>query len=186
MAQDIINIFNEIQSKYKEYDLKLTAGGLTDVKGENTSDIDISLYHDQYNELQDVFKGSTKEVYPKERATIYSFPKGDYYTRDVNIYVTNDQKRIDMAMQHRKNELLLNQYPTLLSAAIVLKRLGESTESAWAKVLELKDHHHSNDNDNDNNENNWDPFELMARNDIESIAKKQEEKLLSIMNRLAK
>lgn len=54
MAKEIINIFNEIKNIYKEYKLplKLVFGGLVDAKGINTSDIDISLYHEDYNNLQ--------------------------------------------------------------------------------------------------------------------------------------
>ncbi|CAO3640696.1 unnamed protein product [Cunninghamella echinulata] len=158
MAKDIISIYNDIKHIYKDYNLKLTAGGLTDVKGINTSDVDISLYHTDYNHLDHVFKPSTKHYYPNENATIYSLLG---YPREVNIYATNDIQRVNMAMKHRQNELILNHYPNLLSAAIILKKLGESTESAWAKVLELK----------------GDPFEAMARDDIETIAKIQEDKV---------
>lgn len=56
----------------------------------------------------------------------------------------------------------------LLSSAIILKRLGETTESAWIKVLQLS----------------GDPYEIMARDNIEDIAKIQEEKIKLIIENI--
>ncbi|KAI9293062.1 hypothetical protein K502DRAFT_343453 [Neoconidiobolus thromboides FSU 785] len=163
MSEEITSIFNKIKSIYKEYDLNLVSGGLVDSKGK--SDVDISLYCEAYNTLHHVFKNSTATTYPDEKATIYSISG---YDREVNIFATSDINRVNIAIKHRNNELKLNKYPLLVSAAITLKRLGESTESAWMKVLEL----------------NGDPYQIMARDDIEDIAKIQEERLKMIMNKL--
>lgn len=167
MAKEIINIFNEIKNIYKEYKLplKLTSGGLVDAKGLNSSDVDISLYHEDYNNLQYIFKDSIVNNYADEKATIYTI-KG--FSREVNIYATNDVDKINMAVKHRDNELKLNKYSLLLSSAIILKRLGETTESSWIKVLQL----------------NGDPYEIMARDNIEDIAKIQEEKIKRIIENI--
>lgn len=167
MADNVSQIFSQVKSKYETHglDLELTAGGLCDVKGKGTSDVDISLFHNDYQNLRHIFTDSSIEHFPNERATIYSIPG---YAREVNIYATDDMKRVEMAMKHRQNELKLNKYPLLLAGAIVLKRLGESTESAWAKALNM----------------DGDVFEIMARDDIEDIARKEEEKLAKIMKNL--
>lgn len=160
MTKEIINIFNEIKNMYKDHNLQLelTSGGLCDVNGINTSDVDISLYHENYNNLECIFKNSIKKNYPDENATIYTIKN---FPREVNIYATDDIKKVEMEIKHRKNEIKLNKYTTLLSSAIIFKKLGETTESAWVKVLEL----------------DGDPYELMAREDIEDIAKIKEEKI---------
>lgn len=167
MAKEIINIFNEINNIYKEYKLplKLASGGLVDAKGINTSDIDISLYHEDYNNLQYIFKNSIVNNYHDENSTIYTI-KG--FSREVNIYATNNIDKINIAVKHRDNELKLNKYSLLLSSAIILKRLGETTESAWIKVLQLS----------------GDPYEIMARDNIEDIAKIQEEKIKLIIENI--
>lgn len=167
MAKEIINIFNEIKNIYKEYNLplELTSGGLIDANGLNSSDVDISLYHEDYNNLQYIFKDSIVNNYADEKATIYTI-KG--FSREVNIYATNDVDKINMAVKHRDNELKLNKYSLLLSSAIILKRLGETTESSWIKVLQL----------------NGDPYEIMARDNIEDIAKIQEEKIKRIIENI--
>ena len=169
MAKEIVNIFNEIKNIYKEYKLplKLTSGGLVDANGLNTSDIDISLYHEDYNNLQYIFKNSIVNNYPDEKATIYTI-KG--FSREVNIYATNNVDKINIAVKHRDNELRLNKYSLLLSSAIILKRLGETTESSWMKVLQLS----------------GDPYEIMARDNIEDIAKIQEEKIKHIIENINK
>ncbi len=167
MTKEIINIFNEIKNIYKEYNLplELTSGGLIDANGLNSSDVDISLYHEDYNNLQCIFKDSIVNNYPDEKATIYKI-KG--FSREVNIYATNNVDKVNMAVKHRDNELKLNKYSLLLSSAIILKRLGETTESSWMKVLQL----------------DGDPYEIMARDDIEDIAKIQEEKIKHIIENI--
>lgn len=172
MVKDVTEIFNSVKEKYKEHGLplQLTAGGLCDVKGEGTSDVDISLFHITYYDLDHIFIDSTVTHYPEERATIYSI-RG--FEREVNIYATDDMKRIEMAVKHRENELKLNQYPLLLSAAIVLKKLGESTEEAWVKALNLQ-------------QDGCNAFEIMARNNIVSIAKNEEDRLKALVAKLQK
>lgn len=100
MAKEIVNIFNEIKNIYKEYKLplKLTSGGLVDANGLNTSDIDISLYHEDYNNLQYIFKNSIVNNYPDEKATIYTI-KG--FSREVNIYATNNVDKINSCKTQR-------------------------------------------------------------------------------------
>ena len=54
-------ILRALNKKYPEYEFYLASGGLFDVKGKNTSDIDISLYHADYENLDHVFSGFTKK-----------------------------------------------------------------------------------------------------------------------------
>ena len=61
-----------------------------------------------------------------------------------NIYCTNDKKLAIRGTTHRRNELMLNKYPLLVSQAIMLKLNGLGTEPAWAKVLQLEETLRSN------------------------------------------
>lgn len=132
----IESVFEEFRKKYPKLDMKLASGGLADVKGKNTSDVDISLYCSNPEKMIDVFHDAKFVKKGKSgKHVIYSYI---YYGREVNVYCTNDLKLANRSLIHRRNELMLNNYPLLVSQAIYLKLNGNGTEPAWAKVLGLE------------------------------------------------
>ena len=108
----IENVFNKFIKKYPDLHLKLASGGLADVKGKNTSDVDITLYTKNFNILNDIFFDALSIIPKNNNVIIYSYK---YYGREVNIYCTNDKKLAVRGITHRRNELMLNKYPLLVS-----------------------------------------------------------------------
>ena len=128
------NIYKKFIKKYPNLDLKLASGGLTDVKGKNTSDVDITYYTNKLNDTSKIFCDALSVKNKNNNVIIYSYK---YYGREVNVYCTNNKDLAIRGVTHRRNELMLNKYPLLVSQAIMLKLEGYGTEPAWAKVLEL-------------------------------------------------
>lgn len=128
------NIYKKFIKKYPNLDLKLASGGLTDVKGKNTSDVDITYYTNKLNDTSKIFCDALSMKNKNNNVIIYSYK---YYGREVNVYCTNNKDLAIRGVTHRRNELMLNKYPLLVSQAIMLKLEGYGTEPAWAKVLEL-------------------------------------------------
>lgn len=158
-------VFNKFTKKYPDLDLKLASGGLPDVKGKNTSDVDITLYTENLSILNDIFFDALSNMPKNNNVIIYSYK---CYGREVNIYCTNDKKLAVRGYTHRRNELMLNKYPLLVSQAIMLKLNGLGTEQAWAKVLNLE----------------GDPYEAMLidEKNLEKIAIEINDKYENLIN----
>lgn len=106
------------------------SGGLPDARG--LSDVDISLYNRNYTDMLGQFPEGTSAEHKPGRS-IYSIPG---YERPVAVYVSNEIKRLNRALRHRRTELALaEQYPDLASEAYKVKQTGMGTEKAWASVL---------------------------------------------------
>ena len=162
-------VFDKFIKKYPDLDLKLASGGLADVKGKNTSDVDITLFTETFDHLSDIFFDALSILLKNGNVIIYSYK---YYGREVNIYCTNDKKLAIRGTTHRRNELMLNKYPLLVSQAIMLKLNGLGTEPAWAKVLQLE----------------GDPYEAMLIDEkkLEKIAVRINHKYEYLINGLTK
>ena len=163
------NIYKKFIKKYPNLDLKLASGGLTDVKGKNTSDVDITYYTNKLNNTSKIFNDALFVKNKNNNVIIYSYK---YYGREVNVYCTDNKDLAIRGVTHRRNELMLNKYPLLVSQAIMLKLEGYGTEPAWAKVLGLS----------------GDPYEAMLdkEENLEKIAISKNLKYKNIINNLQK
>lgn len=166
MPKSIITIFSELSNIYKLPNFYLASGGLSDIKGPGTSDVDIVFITDDYEKLDHIFKKAKKEPRPDKKRCYYTFKYGG---REVSICASNDRAAL-RSVTHRLNELMLNKFPLITACAINYKILGMKTEPAWATVLELT----------------GDPYDamMMEKNKLRQIAKKKEAKLAAIMKKL--
>ena len=83
------------------------------------------------------------------------------YGREINVYVTNDK---DRAVIHRRNELMLNEYPNIAMLAIYNKMENKKgTEPAYCLALGI-------------DIEKQDPYEflLMDKKNLRKIATKRE------------
>src|SRR5690348_3222940 len=99
-TKDIIRIFHEVQYKYCDLDLHLASGGLPDVNGK--SDVDISLFSENYADLDYIFEDELESV-KHDDVKPRKIYKLSGYSREVNIYATNDQKLANRGVKHREN-----------------------------------------------------------------------------------
>ena len=76
------NIYKKFIKKYPNLDLKLASGGLTDVKGKNTSDVDITYYTNKLNDTSKIFCDALSVKNKNNNVIIYSYK---YYGREVNV-----------------------------------------------------------------------------------------------------
>lgn len=164
-------IFSDLNKKFKLKNFYLASGGLSDVKGPGTSDVDIVYMVDNktnYSALDHLFPKSKKDVRPDKNRCYYLFKYGG---REVSVCASND-KTVMRSVTHRNNELMLNQFPLLTACAINNKLNGAKTEPAWATVLGLV----------------GDPYDalMMPKNKLKQIAKKKEQLLLNIYSGLNK
>lgn len=163
-------VFSKFIKKYPKLDLKLASGGLSDIKGPNTSDVDISFFCKNLEGSKNIFHDAVSIDKDKNKKWIvYTY---FLYGREVNVYCTNDKKLANRGLIHRRNEIMLNNYPLLAAQAIILKKNGHGTEPAWAKVLELP----------------GDPYEAMLASEksLEKKAKKINELYKKLISNLAK
>ena len=165
----IEKVFKKFIKKYPRLDLKLASGGLADIKGKNTSDVDITFYTEDLTNLSDIFIDALSVLHKNSNVIIYSYK---YFGREVNVYCTNDKNLAVRGTTHRRNELMLNKFPLLVSQAIMLKLNGLGTEPAWAKVLQLE----------------GDPYEAMLidEKNLEKIAIRINNKYENLINNLTK
>ena len=130
-------IFDKITKKYPNLNLLHSSGGLPDVKGIGTSDVDISFPQNSLdkNLLIPLFGAENCKLTEEGEGYLIISLLG--YEREVNVYVS---KRPENACIHRQHELWLNENcPDLVPQAYALKKFaGFSTEEAWAKVLGLE------------------------------------------------
>lgn len=127
-------IFNEVKKKYKlGSNAHLASGGLVDVKGPGKSDVDIVFITKDYEHLEKLFPGATKDPDSKHQRVFWIFKHGG---REVSICATNSDASMRSVI-HRRNEKMLNQFPLIKAAAIAYKMNGHSTEPAYAKALGL-------------------------------------------------
>lgn len=166
MPKSIKVVFENLRKKYKLNNFYLASGGLSDVKGPGTSDVDIVYFVDDYNNLDHLFPKSQKDPRPDKNRCYYLFISEG---RQVSICASND-KSVMRSITHRKNELMLNQFQMLTACAINYKLLGMKTEPAWATALEIS----------------GDPYEILARptKDLKKIASVKEKKLQQIYKNL--
>jgi hypothetical protein len=162
MVKSIERIFEELQKKFKLKKFYLASGGLPDIKGPGTSDVDIVYVVDNYTELDSVFPGAEKKHKPEKNRCYYSF---NYGSREVNICASDDEA-VMRSVTHRKNELMLNQFELLTACAILHKLSGMGTEPAWAAVLGLT----------------GDPYDamMMKTGDLKKLARTKENKLKTL------
>lgn len=141
MIKTIEAVYAEVKKKYKlKGNVHLASGGMVDVKGPGKSDVDIvymTKTKEEYMNLEHVFPSSKKEPREDKNRCYYHFNHGG---REVSICASNDPS-VMRSVTHRKNEILVNQYPHVLAAAIVLKLNGMKTEPAYCRALgiELKE-----------------------------------------------
>lgn len=158
--------FHKFINKYNNLNMKLASGGLMDVKG--ISDVDISLFHNDYEHLDHIFKNFSKKMDNKKPRVIYTTV---YLGREINIYVTNDKKLYTRALKHRDIELKLNKFENILTLAINYKLIGNKTEPSYCLALDIKTN---------------DPYEylLSSQKKILDIASKRNEILEKIKKKL--
>ena len=111
---------NEIFKQVKEVlprGVRHASGGLPDARG--VSDVDISLYRKNHNNLISQLPKGTKTK-NKKTHTIYTIPG---YDREVNLYATGDKTLYQRGLQHRNVELALGDG---------LKRPAES--EMWGRI----------------------------------------------------
>jgi hypothetical protein len=163
-----------VASMFNIPDVILVSGGLPDVKGENTSDVDLLIFADDHTGFETTFGDYLIQI----KAASESKPNRTIYTikipsnpREINIYVTSDKNQGLRVIKHRRNELMLNNYPNLQMVAIWLKRNGRNkdgtrldTEEAWAVALNL-------------HEDGIDPHETLLCDDLAEIAAAEEQAL---------
>jgi hypothetical protein len=138
MIKPIEKVWEELKKKHKfKKNVYLASGGLVDVKGIGTSDVDIvylTKTKEEYMSLDKEFPGSKKEVREDKNRCYYHFKHGG---RDVAVCASNDPNVL-RSVTHRKNEIMLNKFPHIVSAAIVYKLNGAKTEPAYCKALGLE------------------------------------------------
>eukprot|EP00123_Amoebidium_parasiticum_P022993 comp9965_c0_seq1/m.4856 comp9965_c0_seq1/g.4856 ORF comp9965_c0_seq1/g.4856 comp9965_c0_seq1/m.4856 type:complete len:177 (-) comp9965_c0_seq1:155-685(-) len=166
-SENIEEVYSKVCDRYPGWPFRLASGGLPDVKGPGTSDVDISLLTEEFASLENVFVGSTVKRDAKKSRIVYCLPG---FSREVNIYATSDPVLAERAVIHRQNELKLSKFQLLTAMAIAYKTEGLGTEAAWAKALGLT----------------GDPYENLLRSDLEEMARGAEGKILAYINALPK
>jgi hypothetical protein len=123
-------IFKIVKDTYPMLELHHSSGGLPDVKGKFTSDVDISCPHPNALEIIDLFPANSL-IETTQEYTIVSLLG---FKRPVNIYISPNP--LD-AVKHRQLELYLNlDFPDLVGQVYALKRYaGKTTEEAWCAVV---------------------------------------------------
>lgn len=170
---EIIEIYTKVLEKFPDIaDAKLASGGLPDVLGYSTSDVDLIIVTDKINGFENTFGNNLIQIKApsetKPYRCVYTI-RLEGYNRDINIYATTNPTNTN-AITHRDNEILLNQYQNLQQVAIWHKMFGKnangdslSTEEAWAVTLCLQ----------------GDPYDRMAQSNekIKAIADLMEPEL---------
>lgn len=169
MAKSINLIFEQLLKKFKLKKFYLASGGLSDIKGVGTSDVDIVYLVDKetdYMKLDYIFIGYVKKPRLDKNRCYYLTKIGG---REVSICASNDES-VMRSVTHRKAEVMLNNFPLITAQAIGYKLDGMKTEASWAKVLNLE----------------GDPYDAMAMDltKLKQIAKSKEKKIEKIMNNL--
>ena len=166
--REIRAVYDKVVANYglSEHVVYLASGGLVDVKGPMTSDVDILLMTADYNNLDHIFTDAVKKPRPDKSRCYYEFIVDG---RTVSVCATDDPSA-KRSIIHRKNELELLKFPLLTVCAIMLKKNGLGTEAAWAAVLGFKE---------------GDPYEIMGREAeyLLHIAEKREDELREALHR---
>jgi hypothetical protein len=130
MVKSVVAIYHELKKKYKLSNFYLASGCLVDVKGAGTSDVDIVYIVGDYNNLT-IFDGAKKEPRPDKNRCYYKFI---YKGREVAICASDDKATMRSVI-HRKNELMLNKFPHIRSAAIINKLNKNNTEASYVMAM---------------------------------------------------
>ncbi len=133
----IDDIFDHVTSKFPDLTFELATGGFIDIKGANTTDVDISMFSENYDKLFFVLNPIIKVIKVRKEdrrpLMIYSLHG---YNRTVNIWATNDQVLSQRSVIHRKNELMLNQFWKLRQKAIDFFNQGFGSEASWMRAMD--------------------------------------------------
>jgi hypothetical protein len=142
---EIIEIYTKVLEKFPDIaSAKLASGGLPDVAGPSTSDVDLLIVTENITGFEHSFGDHLIQIkaqsVAKPHRTVYTIRLPEY-NRNINIYATNNPNNTD-AITHRDNEVLLNQYQNLQQVAIWHKMFVKdadgspiTTEEAWARTL---------------------------------------------------
>lgn len=145
---EIIEIYTKVLEKFPDIaNAQLASGGLPDIGGPSTSDVDLLLITDNTTGFENSFGDHLIQIKAasesKPDRTVYTI-RLEGYNRNINIYATNNPNNTDSVL-HRDNEVLLNGYHNLQQVAIWHKMFGKdengeplTTEEAWARTLCLQ------------------------------------------------
>lgn len=128
-------IYNKLKKNYPNYEMILLNGGFIDLQAANTTVMELAIFDLNYNGFDFKRKNVNKiETNKRERYCILEFK---YEHRMINILVTANQELLKKKILKRNNEIMLNNYPLLLSQVLILMKHGYNSYKSWGIVLDL-------------------------------------------------
>jgi hypothetical protein len=132
-------IYEKIKKDYPHHEFILLNGGFIDLETANTTIMELALYKVNYNYFK-FERRNTKKI-RKDLKNKYCVLEFKYQERIINIIVTSNKELIKKKVLKRNNEIMLNNYPLLLSQVLILMQQGHNSFKSWGLVLglEIKD-----------------------------------------------
>ncbi len=189
-SRHISQTYIDFKKQFPTLDVQEASGGLPDVHGVYTSDVDLVLLVSDEQQAKDISLVHELAPYLHNKVDISEEnPSRVIYTlylpnnpRVINLFVTWDQDGM-RSVAHRRNTVLLNNYPNIQTVAIWNRKYRQSifkpgklmgTEEAWAHALNL----------NPDLDPNFDPYTALLHDGILDLAKQIDDEMSEIDSRI--